>query len=119
MRLGLSSFIKSTTRRRRLGSKLRSRTGETRLSSITVEPIDDASCLAHVGADSPEILTQYLAMLGADFELVDAPELRRHVLALGRRLLRAARELGDSRSARQLSRGRGGSRQGVEPVRTC
>jgi predicted DNA-binding transcriptional regulator YafY len=59
--------------------------------SVTVEPIDDSTCIAHVGADTPEILTQYLTMLGADFDVVDAPELRRHLRALGERLLRAAK----------------------------
>jgi|KBSSwiStaDraftv2_1062776.scaffolds.fasta_scaffold275452_2 predicted DNA-binding transcriptional regulator YafY len=68
-------------------------------ASVTVEPIDDSTCIAHVGADSPEILTQYLAMLGADFDVVGAPELRRHLRALGKRLLRAAKA--PSRGIRQ------------------
>jgi predicted DNA-binding transcriptional regulator YafY len=59
-------------------------------ASVTVEPVDDSTCLAHVGADSPDILAQYLTMLGADFDVVGAPELRRHLRALGERLLRAA-----------------------------
>jgi predicted DNA-binding transcriptional regulator YafY len=69
-------------------------------ASVDVEPIDEGSCVAHVGADSPEILTQYLAMLGADFEVIDAPELRRHVRALGERLLRAAGATGRRGRAR-------------------
>lgn len=60
-------------------------------ASITVEHVDDSTCLAQVGADTPELLSQYLALLGAEFEIVDAPELRRYVRALGERLLRAAK----------------------------
>jgi predicted DNA-binding transcriptional regulator YafY len=66
-------------------------------TSVTVEPIDDATCLARVGADSPEILAQYLTMLGADFDVVEGPELRRHLRALGERLLRAAAARGKKR----------------------
>jgi predicted DNA-binding transcriptional regulator YafY len=77
-------------------------------ASVTVERIDDATCIAHVGADTPEILSQYLAMLGADFDVVDAPELRRHLRALGERLLRAAK--GPSRGQAAKVRGRRGRR---------
>jgi len=59
-------------------------------TAVSLEPVDDQTCIAHVGADSPEILTHYLGMLGAEFEVVDEPELRPHLRALGERLLRAA-----------------------------
>ena len=51
-------------------------------AAVDVEPIDDDTCIASVGADSPAMLAPYLGMLGADFEVIDAPELRRHVRAL-------------------------------------
>jgi predicted DNA-binding transcriptional regulator YafY len=58
--------------------------------SIAVEAIDERTCLIQVGSDSPEMLASYLGMLGADFEVVDSPELRDQVRALGERCLRAA-----------------------------
>jgi predicted DNA-binding transcriptional regulator YafY len=58
--------------------------------AVTVEPRDARSCVAHVGADDPAALAMYLAMLDADFEVVDAPELRAGLRALARRLRRAA-----------------------------
>jgi hypothetical protein len=58
--------------------------------AIVLEPIDDHTCLAQVGADNPAMLALYLGMLGADFEVVDAPELRDHLRELGGRYLRAA-----------------------------
>jgi predicted DNA-binding transcriptional regulator YafY len=57
--------------------------------AITLEPIDDHTCQARVGADNPALLALYLGMLGADFEVVDAPELRTYLRDLGRRYLRA------------------------------
>jgi hypothetical protein len=63
--------------------------------AVTIDPIDDHTCLARVGSDSPEMLTHYLTMLGADLDVVDPPELRGHLRALGERLLRAAEPPGD------------------------
>jgi hypothetical protein len=41
------------------------------------------------GSDDPESLAMYLAMLGSDFSVADAPELERALLALADRLRRA------------------------------
>ena len=62
-------------------------------ASVAVEAVDEGSCLAHVGADSPEMLAAYLGMLGADFDVVEPPRLRRAVRALGERYLRAAKAI--------------------------
>jgi predicted DNA-binding transcriptional regulator YafY len=59
--------------------------------AVAIEPIDDHTCLAHVGSASPDTLVHYLGMLGADLEVVDPPQLRDHLRALGERLLRAAK----------------------------
>jgi predicted DNA-binding transcriptional regulator YafY len=49
------------------------------------------ACILHTGADSPDVLAIYVAILGAEFEILDPPELAEHVLALASRLTRAAR----------------------------
>ena len=58
--------------------------------AIELEAIDDRSCIARVGADNPAMLALYLGMMGADFEVIDAPDLQAHLRELGRRYLRAA-----------------------------
>lgn len=63
-------------------------------ASVAVEPLGERACIVRVGSDSPEMLATYLAMLGADFEVLDPPELRPHLRALGRRLMRAAKTPG-------------------------
>lgn len=63
-------------------------------ASVAIEAIDERTCLARVGSDSPEMLATYLGMLGADFDVVEPPELRRHVRALGERYVRAAKARG-------------------------
>jgi predicted DNA-binding transcriptional regulator YafY len=59
-------------------------------AAVTVEAVGDRACIASVGADSFDRLAPYLGMLGADFEVVEPPELREAVRALGQRFLRAA-----------------------------
>ena len=49
------------------------------------------ACILHTGAESPDVLAIYVAILGAEFEILDPPELAEHVLALASRLTRAAR----------------------------
>jgi predicted DNA-binding transcriptional regulator YafY len=56
----------------------------------TVEPDGDGHCLFRTGADTLPVLARYLALLGVDFEVVEPPELRAHVRAVGERFLRAA-----------------------------
>jgi predicted DNA-binding transcriptional regulator YafY len=51
----------------------------------------DSACILHTGAESPDVLAIYVAILGAEFEILDPPELSAHVLALAGRLTRAAR----------------------------
>jgi predicted DNA-binding transcriptional regulator YafY len=49
------------------------------------------ACVLHTGAESPDVLAIYVAILGAEFEILDPPGLAEHVLALASRLTRAAR----------------------------
>jgi predicted DNA-binding transcriptional regulator YafY len=49
------------------------------------------ACILHTGAESPDVLAIYVAILGAEFESLDPPDLARHILALAGRLTRAAR----------------------------
>ena len=52
----------------------------------------DHACILHTGAESPDVLAIYVAILGAEFEILDPPELAEHVLALAGRLTRAAHQ---------------------------
>ena len=54
-----------------------------------VEPVDERTCLAHVGADNPQVLALWLAALDADFEISDAPELAERLRTVAYRYLRA------------------------------
>jgi predicted DNA-binding transcriptional regulator YafY len=49
------------------------------------------ACILHTGAESPDVLAIYVAVLGAEFEILDPPELAEHVLALAGRLTRATK----------------------------
>jgi hypothetical protein len=42
---------------------------------VEVEPLGEERCAFEPGSDYPEMLALYLGMLGADFTVVDAPEL--------------------------------------------
>ena len=48
------------------------------------------ACILLTGAESPDGLAIYVAILGAEFEILHPPELADHVLALAGRLTRAA-----------------------------
>ncbi|QIS20322.1 hypothetical protein F6W96_20525 [Nocardia terpenica] len=50
-----------------------------------LEPIDDTSCLLHLGADSPWSLTWMISSLDTDFTVTGPPELIEAVRTLGRR----------------------------------
>jgi predicted DNA-binding transcriptional regulator YafY len=54
-----------------------------------VEARDTGSCVLHTGADSLESLAVHLGLLGADFEVVDPPELVDHLTLLAQRYARA------------------------------
>jgi hypothetical protein len=42
---------------------------------VEVEPLGADRCVFEPGSDHPEMLALYLGMLGADFTVVDSPEL--------------------------------------------
>ena len=48
------------------------------------------ACILHTGAESPDVLAIYVAIIGAEFEILDPPDLAEHLLALAGRLTRAA-----------------------------
>jgi predicted DNA-binding transcriptional regulator YafY len=56
----------------------------------TIEPIDRHSCEFRTGDDDIRWLAVRIAMLGADFEVHEPPELVEHMRALGERLRRGA-----------------------------
>jgi predicted DNA-binding transcriptional regulator YafY len=58
--------------------------------AVVVEAIDPRSCFVNVGSDSPRMLAFWLAMIDADFEAADYPELASELRALAARYLRAA-----------------------------
>ena len=62
----------------------------TTASTVTVEPVDDASCLLLTGSDSLYALALHLGLLGWDFEVLDPPELREALATLGARFTSAA-----------------------------
>ena len=56
---------------------------------VDVEPLDHGRCAFEPGSDDPATLAVYLGMLGADFTIVDSPELVDALRTLGQRYLRA------------------------------
>jgi len=58
-------------------------------SAITVEPLDEHTCVVSVGSDTPQMLAAYLGMLDADFEVSEPPELVEHIRTLAGRYKRA------------------------------
>jgi len=62
----------------------------TTSTSVTVEEVDERSCLLLSGADSLYGLTVHLGMLPWDFEVLEPPELREAVAEVAGRLARAA-----------------------------
>ncbi|MCV6978741.1 YafY family transcriptional regulator [Mycolicibacterium pulveris] len=57
--------------------------------SVTVEPDGPDACIVTAGADDPERMVLYFAAVGADFEVLEPPELVRAVAAVAQRLGRA------------------------------
>ncbi|HCT80309.1 MAG TPA: DNA-binding transcriptional regulator [Micromonosporaceae bacterium] len=55
-----------------------------------IEPIDDNSCLLHLGADNPHGLAFLLGALEVDFEVENAPELAEQLIRVAGRFRRAA-----------------------------
>ena len=58
--------------------------------AVVVEAIDERSCFANVGSDTPRMLAFWLAMIDEDFEAGPYPELARELRELAARYLRAA-----------------------------
>jgi predicted DNA-binding transcriptional regulator YafY len=52
--------------------------------------VDEHTCVLHTGSNSLDALAIYVGLKGVDFEVLDPPELVKHIRALGRRLSRAA-----------------------------
>jgi len=50
------------------------------------------ACILHTGAESPDVLAIYVAIIGAEFEILDPPDLAEHILALAGRRTRAAHQ---------------------------
>jgi len=63
---------------------------------IPIEPevVDDNTCIVELGSDDPHQLALWLALMDADFEVLDAPELAAAVKAVGDRFHRAAGHIG-------------------------
>ncbi|MFG2077742.1 helix-turn-helix transcriptional regulator [Nonomuraea maritima] len=57
---------------------------------LEFEPVDDATCLAHLGGDDLYRMAVWIGFLGVDFEVLDPPELAEQVLLLADRYRRAA-----------------------------
>jgi predicted DNA-binding transcriptional regulator YafY len=56
----------------------------------SVEVVDDDRCLVSISASSAEVMAAWLGFLGADFEVIDSPELAAEVRTLARRYTRAS-----------------------------
>jgi predicted DNA-binding transcriptional regulator YafY len=59
-------------------------------TSATIEPEGSNSCVVTAGADDPQTLSLYLAMVGCDFEIMGPPEVIAGAASMGERLRRAA-----------------------------
>jgi predicted DNA-binding transcriptional regulator YafY len=54
-----------------------------------IEVVDARTCLLSTGADTLDVLAVHLALVGADFEVLEPPELAEHVRAMAERLGRS------------------------------
>jgi predicted DNA-binding transcriptional regulator YafY len=59
-------------------------------TSATIESEGPESCMVTTGADNPEVLALYLAMVGCDFDIIGPPEVIAGADSMGERLRRAA-----------------------------
>jgi predicted DNA-binding transcriptional regulator YafY len=55
-----------------------------------LEAIDGKTCALTMGANSPGVLTVYIAAFGMDFEVIEPPELASQIQQVAARLMRAA-----------------------------
>ncbi len=63
-------------------------------TAVSLEPIDDNSCLMRTGAESLDRIVFHLLFLGFDFDVHEPPELKEHVEVLITRLRNAIRVQG-------------------------
>jgi predicted DNA-binding transcriptional regulator YafY len=63
---------------------------ETSPTSVTLEAVDEHTCLMTTGAERLDVLAIHLGVMGFDFDVLDPPELREHLRVLGERFTRAA-----------------------------
>jgi predicted DNA-binding transcriptional regulator YafY len=54
--------------------------------SVSVEPDGDQACVLTAGGDDPERMVLFFAMVGAEFEVLEPPEVRRAADTVGTRL---------------------------------
>ena len=59
-------------------------------SSVTIEADGPDACIVTAGADDPERMVIYFATVGADFEVLEPPEVADAVESAAERLRRAA-----------------------------
>lgn len=59
-------------------------------ASVDLEPDGPDACIMTTGADDPEKMVPWLAMVGCDFEVLEPPEVVNAVRAVAERLARAA-----------------------------
>ena len=57
--------------------------------AVVLEAVDERTCIANVGSDTPEMLAAYLGMLGVDFDADEPPELVEQLRTLAARYRRA------------------------------
>jgi predicted DNA-binding transcriptional regulator YafY len=55
-------------------------------SSVRIEPDGAHACVLTAGGDDPETMVLYFAMAGAEFQVLDPPEVRKAAVAIGSRL---------------------------------
>ena len=58
-------------------------------ASVTIEPDGPDACIVTAGADDPERMVIYFAMVGYEFEVLEPPEVVRAVGSVADRLRRA------------------------------
>ena len=66
--------------------------------AVLVEAVDDHTCIANVGSDTPQVLAVYLGMMDLDFQVDGPAELVEQLRALADRYRRATARAGPGRS---------------------
>jgi len=87
-----------------------------------LEAVDDTSCLLTAGADDLGAIAFHLAMLGAEFTVLDPPELTDHVRSLADRLHRAvtrSTQPAQSSPAQSTQLAQSGPAKSAQPVQSA